>query len=416
MDLMVKLKEFKDVLFYKQLKLFFKIELYTDKRDTMENNTLKSKSILIIDDEIHTLSGIKLTLELEGFENITTISDSRNVLPFLENNDVSMIILDLLMPFISGEEILAKITDAYPFIPIVINTSSMDIHTAIDCLTAGAFDYIMKPVQKQRLISTIYKALEYNELYQKNNMLKHALKKSEELNKIKSQLLEIISHEFRTPLNTLLGFSSLSLDMDTLPEDIRALLEPVYKSGKQLEHLIQNVMDLSMLSGNMLPMNESLTSWPDIFDKTFAEAFEKYPEKKNTISIEKNIQENIPKTVICDATCLEKVVKELILNAFKFTEQGSIAYFACFNKEENSLKWCIKDTGCGIEADKKDSIFDLFIQADMSSTRTYGGMGTGLNLAKELLKLMKGKIYLTDTAPAIAGTAICFEIPYKNNQ
>lgn len=136
--------------------------------------------ILIVDDEENTLRSMRLVMKSEGYSNIVTESDSRNVLSRLSSNPlVSAILLDLSMPYLTGHELLEQIKTNYAHIPVIIVTGSNNLETAVDCMRKGAFDYIVKPVDKNRLLSSLRIALEFSELQSVNHNLKeHLFKRS----------------------------------------------------------------------------------------------------------------------------------------------------------------------------------------------------------------------------------------------
>ena len=120
--------------------------------------------IYIVDDEKQTLNAYKYLFLTEGFNNVELCSDSREVLPTLEKTGVSIILLDLMMPHITGEELIPDLHNKYPDIPIVVITGIDKVETAVNCLKSGAYDYLVKPVNEIRLISTVKRALEYRDL------------------------------------------------------------------------------------------------------------------------------------------------------------------------------------------------------------------------------------------------------------
>ncbi|MGF1574004.1 MAG: sigma-54-dependent transcriptional regulator [Sumerlaeia bacterium] len=132
--------------------------------------------ILIVDDEENTLRSMRLVLKSEGYSNIVTESDSRKVLSRLSKDPlVSAIMLDLSMPYLTGHELLEQIKTNYSHIPVLIITGSNNLETAVDCMRKGAFDYIVKPVDKNRLLSSLRIALEFSELQSMNHNLKEHL-------------------------------------------------------------------------------------------------------------------------------------------------------------------------------------------------------------------------------------------------
>lgn len=131
--------------------------------------------VLFIDDDSVVLEIHRTALESEGLTNVLTLSDSRNTLQFLEDNPVSVIILDLMMPHVSGLELLPVLIRNFPHIPVIVMTSSDDIETAVKCIKTGAVDFLTKPIEIERLIVSVENALRVNELSQENKSLRDYL-------------------------------------------------------------------------------------------------------------------------------------------------------------------------------------------------------------------------------------------------
>ncbi len=119
-----------------------------------------SSTVLLVDDETHILNSSESLLRFSGIREVRTIDDSRKVLPFLEGEKVGVIVLDLFMPYVSGWELLKAIGHDYPHIPVIVMTAADEVDTAVDCMKAGAFDYLVKPVENARFISSVKRALE----------------------------------------------------------------------------------------------------------------------------------------------------------------------------------------------------------------------------------------------------------------
>jgi two-component system, NtrC family, response regulator HydG len=131
--------------------------------------------ILLVDDEPEILRLTKMTLESEGIHNILTFEDGRQVLPLLAREQASVVVLDLMMPHMSGLELLQGITSEFPGIPVIVMTALDEVETAVDCLKTGAFDYLLKPVEANALIAAVRKALKISLLQQENSSLKSYL-------------------------------------------------------------------------------------------------------------------------------------------------------------------------------------------------------------------------------------------------
>ena len=121
-------------------------------------------TILVVDDEEPLLKVMRRTLVANGFENVLTCRDPRDVEPLLETGPVALILLDLVMPHIHGCDLLERIVAKHPEIPVIVVTAEQDIRVAIDCMKNGAYDYLLKPASDDELLAAIRRALEHREL------------------------------------------------------------------------------------------------------------------------------------------------------------------------------------------------------------------------------------------------------------
>jgi DNA-binding NtrC family response regulator len=138
----------------------------------MNNSALP---ILLVDDEQEILFSYSVTLKSAGIEHILTVHDSRQVLPLLKEQDVAVVVLDLIMPYLSGTELLTKINRNFPHIPVIIMTAVNELERAVECMKAGASDYLVKPVEKSRFISSIQRVLELRDLRNEVSSLRQHL-------------------------------------------------------------------------------------------------------------------------------------------------------------------------------------------------------------------------------------------------
>lgn len=131
--------------------------------------------VLLIDDEQQALTSLTQTLLAYGITNTLVCGDSREVIPLFNNHDVELVLLDLTMPFLTGEELLEGLACDFPDVPIIVITGIQEIDTAVRCLKMGAFDYLVKPVERGRLIASVRHALELRRLKRENNSLKRRI-------------------------------------------------------------------------------------------------------------------------------------------------------------------------------------------------------------------------------------------------
>jgi DNA-binding NtrC family response regulator len=128
--------------------------------------------ILIVDDEPHAIKSFELTLRSGGFGNILSCTDSHRVYEAVESREIEVILLDLLMPDLSGEEILASVVARFPHIPVIMVTGTNEVDTAVRCMQKGAFDYVLKPVNRNRLLPSVKRAIEVRQLRRENARLR----------------------------------------------------------------------------------------------------------------------------------------------------------------------------------------------------------------------------------------------------
>jgi DNA-binding NtrC family response regulator len=135
--------------------------------------------VYIVDDEFQALESMKIILSREGIKHIAATTESQEVLDFIAHNRISLLILDLIMPGISGEEILAHVSEKFPEIPVIIITAENEVETAVTCMKSGAFDYFVKPIEKNKFVIAVKRALQFSSLQFDNMALKESLFRKE---------------------------------------------------------------------------------------------------------------------------------------------------------------------------------------------------------------------------------------------
>jgi len=141
----------------------------------MEKVSYPNVPVLLVDDEVQFLQSGSFSLRSAGITNVSKCRDSREVLSLLSEQSFSAIVLDILMPHLTGRELLPQIAQTYPDLPIIMLTALNEVDTAVDCMKKGAFDYLVKPVDKNRLVTTIKRAIEYSDMKNENSRLKEYL-------------------------------------------------------------------------------------------------------------------------------------------------------------------------------------------------------------------------------------------------
>ncbi|MDC0584773.1 PAS domain S-box protein [Bacteroidales bacterium] len=242
------------------------------------------------------------------------------------------------------------------------------------------------------------------ELEISNVELKNAKVKAEESDKLKTSFLANMSHEVRTPLNGIIGFSSLLVDDDT-PKDLREdYIRHIQSSSNQLMTIINDILDVSMIDANQMLLKFSDFSITGLFDEVFGAHYTQATKKQLKLQSTNHTEQE---TFYSDPTRIRQVLSVLVDNAIKFSESGSVEYGIV--EVNGEIKFYVKDTGIGIAEDEGNFIYDRFRQGDGASTRKYEGNGLGLTIAKGIVEYMKGRIWFESEENN--GTVFYFVIP-----
>jgi PAS domain S-box-containing protein len=259
---------------------------------------------------------------------------------------------------------------------------------------------------------TIYTITDITSQVDSEKLLRKAKENAEESDRLKSAFLANMSHEIRTPMNGIIGFSGLLSKEDITPDKRQKYIKIIQNSTNQLLTIITDILDISKLEAGQLTLAESIFNLNTLLDEILLQ-FEKDKKDKGRDSIVLFLRKGLKdeeSEIYADKARLNQVLSNLLGNALKFTEQGTIEFGYTFNGIA-TLEFYVKDTGIGIPVDMQKIIFERFRQADDSSSRRFGGTGLGLAISRGLIELLKGKIWV-DSNPDL-GSVFFFTLPYK---
>jgi signal transduction histidine kinase/CheY-like chemotaxis protein len=240
---------------------------------------------------------------------------------------------------------------------------------------------------------------------------RQAVERIREADRLKTQFLANMSHELRTPLNSIIGFSRVILrGIDgPLTELQQTDLNSIYNSGQHLLGLINNILDLSKIEAGKMELTIEPVDLRDIAKSVMSTAIALVKDKP--IKLEQEVPEDLP-IVMADQTRVRQIMLNLVSNAAKFTEHGSIKLSVVSSVQE--VRISIADTGIGIPFDKVDHIFEEFTQVDASTTRRVGGTGLGLAITRRFVEMHHGRIWVESQLGV--GSTFTFTLPREQPQ
>lgn len=239
--------------------------------------------------------------------------------------------------------------------------------------------------------------------------LLEAKEKAEESNRLKTAFLNNISHEFRTPMNGILGFTQLAFQSGTPPEKQELYALRVHESCYRLLDIVTDTIEMSQVQSRQVEVYPRPTNLKEILDQVMHELGDVARSKKLSLSLHLD-RECTAAELIIDRHKVYRTLRHLVDNAIKFTTRGEVE-IVCKMLTPYEMSFSVRDTGIGISEEMQKLIFEPFRQVETGISRNYGGNGIGLSLAKAYVELLGGRIWLESQVNR--GTMVTFTIPVK---
>ncbi len=380
--------------------------------------------ILIVDDLIENL--ISLEAILDDFDvEIVRASSGFDALKLSQKEEFALVILDVQMPGMNGYETLEMMRQRKKtrYLPVIFVSAihQSDLHI-IKGIETGAVDFIPKPIipdilkGKVRVFLDLYlqkaKLKDLLDEMEKINMsLKIAKNKAEEATRTKSMFLANMSHEIRTPLNGVIGISKL-LQKSGLNMEQQDLINIITSSGENLLMIINDILDFSKIEQGKVKFESINFELQELVENVYQ--LMKFRAFEKGIEFNYSIEENVPAKLVGDPLRINQIILNLVNNAIKFTEKGSVELIIeLFSKNEikTELLFRVVDTGIGISESGQKMLFKEFSQSEDFISRQYGGTGLGLSISKNLVSLMNGEINVKSELGK--GSEFWFRLPLK---
>lgn len=308
---------------------------------------------------------------------------------------------DELQSLCGSEEQLALLKKhkllSYMCLPLLLRNKTLGSISLLKSTTYGPEDQIIAEELASRFAIAADNSRLFEDLTKARINLEEAKLVAESANKAKSEFLANMSHEIRTPLGAILGF----VDLIRGPEGTKANIEDwtlrIKNNGTHLLHIIDEILDLSKIESGNLNINLEKVELDELLSEVSSVFAHKVFKKK--LKLDFIFDTPIPRSVKTDHTRFKQVLLNIIGNAIKFTDKGSVTVRASYDRPRSRLEFIVADSGIGLTQAQAANLFKPFSQGDASHTRRFGGTGLGLSLSKRLAMHLQGDVELLATAP-----------------
>lgn len=355
-------------------------------------------TILVVDDQEEGLLSTKLLLEWEG-HRVLTATSGKEALALFRQQPIHLVIVDYFMPRMSGEAVIQEIRKLDEDVQILLQTGYSGEKPPREMLGALAIQgYHDKTEGPDRLLLWVDVALK----------AAAQLRKVREMERLKEQLLANVSHELRTPLHIIVGYSDMLLEdaSDPASADLRQIIQKIRRQAYILGSLVNNFLNFAQIQAGAVEVTLQSVHLSD-FRAEMEELMGFLLDKKPVSFVWQVSPQLLP--VWADPAKLLLILRNLLSNAAKFTQEGEVRVVANISPSEKEVMLAVKDSGVGIAPEYHEVIFELFRQVDGSSTNRFGGTGIGLALARRLARMMGEEI----TVKSALGAGATFTLKLK---
>lgn len=369
--------------------------------------------ILVVDDEPPNVELLLRALSQAGYVNPKGITDPRQVPVLLTEFQPDLILLDLLMPYLDGFEVMEMLTETVPsttYLPVLVLTADMTPESKRKALARGAKDFLTKPFDLSEVLLRIGNMLEIRQLHLQLLKEKHELEdrvrertieleralgtereaaeRLRALDELKTTFLTAVSHELRTPLTSVLG-GAVTLEQSGAVlggEERRELIHGVVTNAKRLNRILSDLLDVDRLARGIAEPRLSPTDIRDLIDRIVVES-ELHGDHPLEVQADRAMVE-------VDAPKVERILQSLIINAARHTPDGTPIWVRA-RPQDGGVLLVVEDAGPGVPEGLRTSIFEPFQQGEHPK-ETAGGVGVGLTLVSRFAQLHGGRAWVEE--------------------
>lgn len=359
------------------------------------------QSIAIIDDTPANLKLLENMFREQGYR-VFAFPRGDFALRAFERNQPDLILLDINMPVLNGFEVCKKLKENEKLrdIPVIFISAYNEVIDKVKAFTVGGIDYVTKPFQFEEVIARIGTHLKISNLQKE---LTQKYKQQQELEELKDNLVHMIVHDMRSPLQGMMGYLELlQMDRDLLSETHQGYIGILEQSGKMLINMISDLLDVTRLEKNSMPLDKQFCDMRAIIEQAV----------KNLGYLAENRIESFlpdgPVMLMCDMGLIVRVTANIVGNALKYEPEGGKVGISC-RQNAGSIMVSVSDNGPGIPVEYHEKIFEKFGQISTGGDRKLLSSGLGLTFARLAIEAHGGKITLTSEMNK--GSTFTFELP-----
>ena len=370
--------------------------------------TTSSKThILYVEDDVGLARLVQRRLGRMGYA-VDLAADGEQGLAMVQHNPYQLLLVDYLLPGIDGLSLIKVLAETDNLPPAIMVSGAGDLVVAVDAMKLGAEDYVIKEPDSgylDRLPASIERVVERQRLLMEkaraDKVLQEAKVAAEKANAAKSHFLASVSHDLRQPLcaATLLN-SALARKVEA-PE-LQKIIKDQAAVHESMLDMLNALLELSKLESGVTPLKRRDFQVADLLQHLDEQFQEQAQEKGLQLRIQTSSS-----TICSDPSLLERILQNFLSNAIKYTDRGKILV-GC-RRQQRKLRLEVWDTGTGIPADQRESIFEAFYQLGNSVSESYTGLGLGLSIVDQLAKLLDHSLDVKSVSGQ--GSMFAVEVP-----